>query len=303
MKVATSTAIAAVSALCSGVLLSACCAAPRAPSEAELRSTNQYADEDAFLSVTNETSLAEVRKMLGIAVRHQFTVSDGGHRWTLIRCLLHTGRVESRAYYQMLFKDDRLLKIIAHVDWWKREDVPYRASFRSRTKPWDVEDMTGVRMALRAPALTPSQIREELKAKRESMAKYRGQGNIPLVVGVLLAPLMAPGYIAGELRDGPLNADLRARFDGCRSSLGMTVKEVDDLYGAPVYVFATATGRAVRIYGDYRVLKNVNTELRFSFVAVVFDPNGRTERVNCDLFFCIDWDPVLQQREKANSEK
>lgn len=272
-----------------------CSCAPSIPPELEKVMTSQFVSEDVFLTITNGSSLAEVSKTLGSAVRHQFTVSEDGHRWTLIRCFLHTGEEEGYNFYQLLFRDNALVKTIGYVNWWKMEDIPYRGTTCSRVKPWDVEDMTGIRKVLDAPAVTHEQIRAELKDARKTMEKYKGQGNIPAVVG----NLFAPAFIQKAMRDYPINEELRQRYDGCRTSLGMSVKEVDAIYGDPVHVFSTTTGRTARVYGDNRYL-DVNPFLRFSFVAVLFDPDGQTADIYSDIFFCADWDPVLQQRKKAD---
>jgi len=269
----------------------------RIPSEIEKQIKNQFVSEDTFLTISSGSSLAEVTKTLGSAVRHQFTISDSGHKWTLIRCFLHTGEVEDYVFYQLLFCDDVLLKTI---DWipGEMEEVPYQGTTWSRAKPWDIEDMTRVRKAINARAVTHEQIQANLEDARATDKKYNGQGNIPTVVGYvfMLASMNSMEKIKKEY---PINEEFRERYDGCRASLGMSVKEVDALYGEPLRVFTTKAGHTARIYGNHQYLENVDHFLRFSYVAVLFDSEENVAGIFSDGFFDNDWDPGMpyQQRE------
>src|ERR1022692_92737 len=95
--------------------------AQRSPSEPKKPIKNQFVYEDVFLSITNGSSFAEVKKVLGSAVHHQFTISQRGHTWMLISCYLHTGNEEAYDFYQLLFRDDVLLKTIGNVPWDKSD--------------------------------------------------------------------------------------------------------------------------------------------------------------------------------------
>jgi hypothetical protein len=261
---------------------------PHTPPEVEKLRTNQFVSEDLFLSITNGSSLTEVRKELGSAVRHQFTVAENGHTWTLIRCFLHTGAEESYTFYQLLFCDDALVKTIGLIQM-EREEYPYQGTTATRSKSWDVEDLKYVTKAIDAPVVTHEQIRADIKEARATMEKFKGQANIP--AAVLLPFDRASGERANK--EFPINEELRQRYDGCRASIGMTIKEVDALYGEPLRAFTTGTGRAARIYGDHRYSDDMDHFLMFSYVAVVFDPEGRVANTYSDLFFCNDWDPGM----------
>lgn len=247
-----------------------------------------FVNEDVFLSIANGTRLEDVRKKLGSAVRHQFTVAEDGHTWQLIRCFLHTGGEESYNFYQMLFRDDVLVKVIGWMTW-EREQYSYRGTTATRTVPWDIEDLKYVQRAIDAPVVTSDQIQAELENARDTMEKYKGQGNIPAVVGYLFAPAFSLRYN----KDFRINEKLRERFDGCRVSIGMNSGEVDELFGEPVRVFPTKAGRLARIYGDRYVPGFVEGFLRYSYVAVVFDSDDRARNVYSDLYFCNDWDPDM----------
>lgn len=271
-------------AICS---VSSCGGSDRA--EVEKLTRDQFVSEDVFLSITNGASLAEVRKTLGTATRHEFTVADGGHIWTLIMCYLDTGAEESYTYYQLLFRDGSLVKTIRWIEF-EREEYSYEGTTATRSKPWDIEDMKYVKKAIKAPAVTPEQIRAEMQDARETMEKYKGTGNIPAVVGNLFAPAM----LANAREQVPINEKLREKFDGTRASPGMTVKEVDALYGEPLYTFITKSGGSARIYGDnVNLSSGVDAFLVFSFVAARFDSGGHATGIYSDPFLCEDWYPDM----------
>ena len=274
--------------ICSGI---SCTGADA--TDMEILRRKQFVDEDVFLSITNGTSLADVKMKLGPAVRHQFTAVEGGHTWTLIRCFLHTGEEEGYNFYQPLFRDGELVKTIGWIRM-EREEVPYKSRYAtsmvSRTTPWDIEDPKYVQKAIETPEVTHEQIRAQLKDAQATMEKYKGQGNIPRVVGYLFAP----AFRALEKKGYPVNEELRRKFDGCRVSIGMTGGEVDAIYGKPLHTYVTKHGKTARIYGDDRYLGNaVDAFLVFSDVAVLLDATGHVESVYSDVFFCKDWYPNL----------
>lgn len=250
---------------------------------------NQFVSEDTLLSITNGTSLADVRLRLGPAVRHQFTAVEAGHTWELVRCFVHTGEEESYTFYQLLFRGGTLLRTIGWIQM-EREEYPYHGTTATRSKAWDIEDSKYVRKAIEAPAVAPEQIQAKLKDARETMAAHKSEGNIPRVVGYLFAP----AFRAKAKKGYPVNEELRQRFDGCRVSIGMTTNEVQDLYGNPLHTFVTTNGLTARVYGDDRYLGNaVDTFLLLQYLAVVFTADGRVAAVYSDLFFCKDWYPNL----------
>jgi hypothetical protein len=216
-------------------------------------------------------------------------VAESGHTWTLISCFLHTGEEESYTFYMPLFRDNVLIKTIGWIQM-ESEEYAYRGTTAMRSKPWRIEDTKYVRKALEAPEVTHEQVRAEVKDAHETMEKYKGQGNIPAIVGYFLAR----PFIALEVKGYPVNEALRRKFNGGRVSIGMTSNEVYALYGEPLYVFTTKESSTARIYGDDQYLGNaVESFLIFSYVAVLFDPKGLVKSVYSDAFFCKDWYPNM----------
>jgi hypothetical protein len=264
---------------------------PRTAPVVQKMGANQFVAEDLFLSITNGSTVAGVRKMLGSAVRHEFTVVENGHSWMLIKCFLHTGEQESYSFYQLLFCDDALVKTIGWIPT-EREEYPYEGTTATRFKPWDIEDLKYVKKAMDAPVITPEQIRRDLEEAQAIMNKFsNGQGNIPAAVIVHYAqPLSQKAN-----KEFPINEELRQRFNGCKAAIGMTIEQVDTCYGQPLRAFTTKTGRMARIYGDHRYLGGVDHFLMFSYVAVLFDAQEKVSNIYSDGFFCADWDPNMPE--------
>jgi hypothetical protein len=107
--------------------------------------------------------------------------------------------------------------------------------------------------------------------------------------------VLASASLARAEKGGyPVNEELRQKFDGCRASLGMTIKEVDALYGEPLHMFVARTGRNTRIYGDNRYMGDaVDSFLIFSYVAILFDSEGHATAIYSDSFLCKDWYPGM----------
>jgi len=89
-------------------------------------------------------------------------------------------------------------------------------------------------------------------------------------------------------KDYKTNAELLKRYDGFRADLGVTVEQVDALYGKPLRLMPVKGGQTARIYGDRRELQ-VNPAYSFSCVAVVFDSQGRATNIYSHGFFNDEW--------------
>ena len=263
---------------------------PKNESPAEMLRRRQFADVEVFLSITNGSPLAEAQFTLGPAMRHQFSVVEANHVWKLALCFLHTGEEESFSYYQLLFCDDVLSKTIGRISM-ERETIPYRDTTATRVKPWDIEDIRYAQQVFVADAVAPEQIRAKVATAHMTMDKYKGKGNLPKFVGRLFAPrfhtLAEQGF--------PLNEKLRQKYDGFRLAIGMSSDEVRALFGPPLHIFTTSSGRTAHVYGvDEPYLGNaVDHFLVYPYVAVLFDSAGSVSAVFSDRFFCRDWHPNL----------
>lgn len=265
--------------------LCSCSPAPKIPQNIESLVREQCVSESLLLGPTNGSSLKDVKTALGRAVRHEFTVLSTNGVWTQIGVIVDAG---DGIQFSLLFLADKLVKITNPV-YPGTEEYPYQGTTASRIKSWDIEDTGLVQGALLAPALTSGQTRSACEDARQTHEKYKGHGNIAAPIftalGVGMLPRIEQQY--------PQNEELRQRYDGCRVLIGMNTNDVDALYGKPLRIFQTGTGRGARIYGDHRYLDAVNPSFRFSFVAIVFDAAQHVAAIYSNQFFNDDWDPEM----------
>src|SRR5271154_2336749 len=122
--------------------------------------------EKTFLAITNGSSLDAVTNILGIAGRHEFTVSEKKTNYTLIDCReCPNGNVDDDNDIYLLFRDNILVKMMRPVSFPElRETYPYEGTTATRAKPWDIGDTPRLfRKAINAPALTQSEMIDYLK--------------------------------------------------------------------------------------------------------------------------------------------
>lgn len=235
---------------------------------------------DEFTKITKNMSLSEVRNLIGKTMRHQFTTLDNGHTVMLFRCFFDTGKEQSYRFYQLLFQDKKLIKIIP----------PTR-----HPKIWDIEDTTIIENVIKCNEITFDKIKEEIIEAEKTMKKYSGNGNIPQVVGYLFGI----GISEKAKNDYPINEELLKKFDGSLINIGIENETVDETYGKPLYIFKTRNNQQVRIYGDDRYLGSaVDSFLMYPYTAVLFDTNNKVLTVYSDYFFCKDWYPNLPKWRK-----
>jgi hypothetical protein len=251
--------------------------------------------KETFLTITNGSSLNAVTNILGIAARHEFTVSERKTNYTLIDCReCPNGKVDDDNDIYLLFRDNILVKMMRPVSFPELlETYPYEGTTATRAKPWDIGDTPRlVRKTIDAPTLTQSEMVDYLKP-------YDGKGMEPMNIlpAVALAVVIAGPVGLSNMdksmkqlvNDYATNVLFLKLYDGCRASLGMSVEKVDALYGKPLRVFPMKNGQTARIYGDIREFENLHPGEQFSCVAVVFNALGNVTAIYSDGYFCDDW--------------
>ncbi len=258
-----------------------CLANSRSVEEVVALVKKQLASTADILSVTNGQSLAEVKAILGSAARHEFTVSATGSEYLLIGCFADIG---SGVNVLFLFRDGILTKIPEWVPF-DMVEVPYRGTTCRMIKPWDVGDMTRIDKTIAARAKTSEQLRDYFNSFQPDRRTSGEPANI-------MPAFLLTGYfqkMAPRMRlDYETNEQLRKQYDGCRVSLGMDIEQVDGLFGKPLRSFQAKNGCLAKIYGDTRHLE-IDSQYRFSCVAVVFDDAGRVAAVLSHYFFDKTW--------------
>ncbi len=211
-------------------------------------------------------------------MRHQFTIKKkDGSVYVFADCWIDAGQGK-RMFF--LFKDGRLLKISDYIPR-EMEEAPYKGTTWRRVKSWDIEDMSYIEKNINAPALSYNEIRNQLNQKS---ANY---GEEPANI----MPAFFPYSIIMSFKakkDYLINQKLRKKFNGFLARPGMSIEEIDALYGKPLKIFATNKNHVVHIYGQ-KIVLDINPQYKFSNIAVVFDNDGKVVKVFSHDFFNEKW--------------
>lgn len=237
--------------------------------------------KETFLKIKIGASLTEVKKIFGRAERHEFTVSVSykNGEYALIGCCVDIGQGINQ---WLLFRNDILINFPAWVPC-DMEEVPYEGTTWRRRKSWNIEDMTRVEKVIAAPTRTLDEIRAYFNSVQPN-ERTKGEPAKIMLPFWLYAKTMG----AKIKKDYQTNWELLGRYDGYLAKIGMTIKEVDKLYGKPLRSFSTKDGCLVRIYGDTRHLE-IDPQYKFSCIAVIFDTHGRVTKIFSHSFLNDEW--------------
>jgi hypothetical protein len=227
------------------------------------------ATEETLLTITNGESFEAVTNILGIAARHEFTVSETDGVYTFISCYFDGG---DDALW-LLFHNQRLAKVIEPFSFPELlETYAYEGTTATRIKSWDIDDPgieERVEKVIDAHWLTRERIAEQLRSDATALSEL-SEETIP-----------DEDYIE--------DANLFERYNGNRATIGIGTNEIERLYGKPIRIIAANHGVVARIYGTKRSLNWVNPQLTFRGLAVISDAQGRVTAIYSDQFFCESW--------------
>jgi hypothetical protein len=216
-----------------------------------------YGNNAGFLTVTNGMSFADVRDAVGGTPRHGFTVQMDGVVYTLIAYDFDNG-----ANLSLVFRDGSLSKVIqprGSPD--LLEQYPYMGTTATRLLPWTTQQAYDL---LAVPALDTPPLPDETIATNLAY-QYTGEDNIPPWVMRKFR-----SQVASQTRDDyATNRQLIQKYNGLRVQIGMTVEQVEKLFGRPLHMIRTKEDGAVGIYGEDIDLA-VSPLLAYTCVAVVF---------------------------------
>ncbi|HHD92425.1 MAG TPA: hypothetical protein ENL06_02250 [Candidatus Portnoybacteria bacterium] len=238
--------------------------------------------KEKLFKIKAGSSLAEVRKNLGHALHHEFTILYENEEYSLVGCLVNAGQADSNFNQWMLFRNDILVNFL---DWvpYEMEEIPYEGTTWRRPKPWNIEDMSRIKKVLSAPRKTLNEV-NVYSDYTQSDERVKGEP-----AKIMLPFLLYARTMCGKIkRDYQINWKLLGRYDGCLVKIGMPIKEVDKLYGKPLQKFSTKDEYMVRIYGDTRHL-GIDPQYKFSDIAVVFNKEGKAIKVLSHTFFNEKW--------------
>jgi hypothetical protein len=277
------------------MLLSFCgCSKHQSPSEdIDLIVKRLVVPEKYVLAITNGSSLLAVKNALGTAVFHEFTIAETNGDYTLMGCRVSP---EDSSDLWLLFHSNILTKIIEPTSA-EVEKYPYQGTTATRIRRWDIDDIGRITKIIESPALTREQIVAEVE-KLDSTNHKVGRTTVGDEMGNMVWASVIRDFNAKMAprmkKDYEINQELLKRYDGSLVVVGMETDEVVKLYGKPQRVFSTKHMETVRVFGDDRELE-VNPAHLFSWVAVVFDAQGRVTSVCSRDFFCDDWKKSIGQ--------
>jgi hypothetical protein len=242
-----------------------------------------FVPEKTLLAIENGSTLDQVRKTLGNAARHEFTVTRPNGTYTFISCL---GPDPDGNRIGFLFHDQVLEKMVYPLGP-VVERVPYQGTTASRVKSWDINDQTRITKTIAAPPLPQAQLLSDLQP-------YDGKGEswslVPaaLVVGAVTSGPFQFRYMERAWNEHKVNLSYLSRYDGCNASLGITGEEIEAIFGKPLRVFSSDKGEHIRIYGQVGEFE-VRPSIAFKGMAVVNDAQDRVIAVYSDQYFDDSW--------------
>lgn len=225
---------------------------------------------ESFLKLGRGTSLENVRAVLKMPGKHEFSVLVDQVEYL---CLSFDFE-EPRVRFYLVFTNKHL-KAVADPVKAEYDRVPYERAFREVEKPFEPEQR--VQSVLSSQHLNRQQLEQRILATALRGSK---SWNV-LPAFIITAPLFAAraGQIEADYRK---NAEFARKYDPLKIRLGTSLADVSEAFGKPYRIIKKSTEEVVHVYGDPMPLR-VNPKDRFSWVAVVIE-NGKAVRVFSNQF-------------------
>ncbi len=219
-------------------------------------------------TVERGISQKRLEALFGVPARHQFEASRDE---TTTRCVSYSFSSFHLKYY-FVFTNDALNKIILPPRF-EHELSPAERGERAVWKSYVPEERMNV--VLQAPDLNQQGILASIE-RRHRPEKFDNALPALIIVGVIAAPV---ALVRGTVENRKIKT-LAEKFNPYRLTLGMTVEEVEQLFGAPVLSEKPDDVSETRYYGSPKL----GTHNSLLWVCVVFK-NEKAVRVLSDDFF------------------
>ena len=236
-------------------------------------------DSHAFIELKRGISLAELELVFQIKPTHEFTVRRNGETIRCVRCDL-IAPAAGQTYY-FVFTNDALALIC----------LPPPFEYGER-----MEDGNRVGFVIVQPEKAVETVIHSIDLNSEALAKSvsevmslkpsKNSGGEPwniLPAFIILSPLfvaLSPYAVVEHHQWWREFEAQRAQHDPFKVGLGMTVGEVEAMFGAPFTIGTTADHLEIRYYGSPKFAAYSGK----LWVSVVFD-QGKVVRVFSDRFF------------------
>lgn len=230
---------------------------------------------DSLLHLERGLSQQKVEEIFGTPAHHQFSVRVDGQ---LIRCV----RVafESRGSYYFVFTNNTLAKICEppRVEY-KR--LPYKNTWREIPVYDDPERR--MKTVLEAADLTEPALAESLK-KRIPPPKSGSMNVLPAFI--IAAPFWA-ATASSRAAQRAETEELAKKYDPLKVKLGMSIEQVETMFGEPHVKETLEAQRETRYYGSAKLGAD-----HLLWISVVFE-SGQAVRVFTGSFF--DMNKIYKQ--------
>lgn len=235
--------------------------------------------EERFFQIKFGLTFSKVKTVLGDALRHEFTIKLDNSVYMLTDCCIAIG---NGVHQWLLFHNDILVNLPAWVPP-TMEELPYETTSWRRVKSWNIDDLTRAKSIVYSPIRTFDKVRAYLDSVKKDSEDRSRTWNTILPMWLYMKTMKT--RIIGDYKT---NLILLRKYDGCKAKIGMSIDEIQALYGRPTKTFHLENGKLVHIYGEHHRLE-VNPEFRYSYLAVEFDNKKTVVMVLSHNFFNKEW--------------
>ena len=240
-----------------------------------------------FNKINISDNILRIQETYPDAIRHQFTIIKSKHIYKYFHIYVASKPDINHLFsVGLLFKDGYLIKFINPLSVkCKTEEVLYEGTPGRKRKSWEIDDSYSINSVLTLKGVHKNVFKNKLTDTTDYNKGMEPLKILPAfaVFYVLLVPL-----IIKSKKQYVLNKQFLKEYDSSKINIGMTIKEVDDIYGKPQKVFNLDSNEEVRLYGSSTNLDLVYYRVRYSWFAVIFK-KGKVVKVLNNAFFNEDW--------------
>jgi hypothetical protein len=247
----------------------------------------------AFEQLHAGMTLVEVEKLLGKHGEHQFTyTSDNGDVWRAVGYVVAESPKYASLTFHLFFKGHKLVSIVHSDEMWNALKA-LRPTLEQSKDPI-ARSKLSVQAALN---LTPSG--KDIAGSMPTLKKFilqeeknlRNRSIDPGLTAIVLLHNLNNGEERKEFaHHSYMNRQFMEKYDGGKIDTGMTEKQVEELFGRPLWTSGRGNAEWVSVYGpsDTKSVGAVVSWLACSPVAIVY--RGQTVTNILSNWFCdYEW--------------
>jgi hypothetical protein len=240
-----------------------------------------------FKAINIGDSLIKFQKKYSKAIRHQFTITENGNIYKYFYIFVASKpAIDKLSSIGLLYKNGELIKFIdpgAIV--YKMEEVLYEGTPASRIVSWSINDNYYINNIFNLKPISKKHFKPELT---DTTDYNKGMEPLKILPAFAISYILFGAQTVKLKKQYTLNKQFLKEYDSSKINIGMTVKEVEDIYNKPQKIFNLKNNEEVRLYGSSTKLDLVFYRVRYSWFAVVFR-SGKVSKVLSNSFFNQDW--------------